>query len=125
MDAVFVELPSFEKLRGHYLSDEAFSSLQKALLANPIAGDIVAGTGGLRKLRHGDERRQKGRRGGIRVLYFWFERGREFWLFTLYDKDERVDLSVAQKATLKEHVEEEVRFRESHCLSVKPTRRLQ
>ena len=125
MDAMFVELPSFERLRGRYLSDEAFSSLQKALLTNPTAGDLVAGTGGLRKLRHADERRQKGRRSGIRVLYFWFERGREFWLFTLYDKDERLDLSMAQKTLLKEHVETEVMLRENRSLSVKPTRLLQ
>jgi hypothetical protein len=46
------------------------SQLQVALMANPEAGDLIEGTGGLRKLRFGDSRRSKGKRGGLRVIYY-------------------------------------------------------
>ncbi|MBU3678222.1 MAG: toxin [Candidatus Kapabacteria bacterium] len=92
MRAMFVELPAFQRHRASYLSDEAFVALQNVLLALPDAGSLIKGTGGLRKLRFGDPRRGKGRRGGIRVIYFWWQEGKQFWLFTLYDKDEMDNL---------------------------------
>lgn len=85
MRAVFVELPPFARYRPDYLSDESLRQLQQALLENPRAGDVMEGTGGLRKLRHTDSRRNKGKRGGLRVIYFFWEAGSQFWLFTLYD----------------------------------------
>lgn len=71
------------------------------MMANPEAGDVIEGTGGLRKLRHGDPRRGKGKRGGLRVIYYWLSAGRQFWLFTLYDKDELKDLSAEERKALK------------------------
>ena len=72
MKAVFVELPAFERHRADYLDDEAFLRLQRLLMLNPVAGVVIPGTGGLRKLRFGDERRGKGKRGGLRVIYYWW-----------------------------------------------------
>ena len=69
MKAVFVELPPFSRLRGDYLGDDGFRSLQDFMMKNPEAGDVIESTGGLRKLRHGDPRRGKGKRGGLRVIY--------------------------------------------------------
>lgn len=100
MKAVFVELPAFERHRGEYLDDEAFRMLQAALMKSPEAGDLIEGTGGLRKLRFADVRRGKGKRGGLRVIYHWWHAGSQFWLYTLYDKDERDDLSPQQRKTL-------------------------
>ena len=57
MKAVFIELPAFERHREEYLDDDSFRGLQVALMGNPEAGDQIAGTGGLRKLRFGDSRR--------------------------------------------------------------------
>jgi len=57
--AVFVELPAFERHRADYLDDEASLRLQRLLMLNPEAGVVIPGTGGLRKLRFGDERRGK------------------------------------------------------------------
>lgn len=57
---VFYELPAFEKRREYYLDDEAFKALQNELIANPKAGAIIQGTGGLRKLRFADETRGQG-----------------------------------------------------------------
>lgn len=93
MKALFVELPAFARFRNDYLDDEGFRGLQTAMILNPEAGDVIEGTGGLRKLRYGDPRRGKGKRGGLRVIYYWWNGESQFWLFTLYDKDELKDLS--------------------------------
>ena len=111
MNALFVELPAFERNRVAYLTDEAFRDLQNAMLKNPEAGDVITGTGGLRKVRHGDATRGKGKRGGLRIIYYWWEPKRQFWLFTLYDKDELDDLSPKEKAILKTLLKQELEER--------------
>ena len=105
MNATFVELLPFERLRAEYLEDEGLRALQAALLENPLAGAVIAGTGGLRKLRRPDPRRRKGKRGGLRVIYYWWERGSQLWLITLYGKDEMGDLSPRERRELKELTE--------------------
>ena len=72
------------------------------LLGNPLAGEVIQGTGGLRKVRLGDSERGKGKRGGIRVIYYWWLEGRQFWLFTLYAKGEMADLSAKERELLSE-----------------------
>jgi len=73
MRALFVELPAFERLRNEYLDDESFRAMQNALMDDPSGGDIIQGTAGLRKLRwYGHKRRGKGKRGGLRVIYFYW-----------------------------------------------------
>jgi hypothetical protein len=57
--SVFIELPPFERYRAEYLEDDAFRVLQMILMQTPDAGDVIQGTGGLRKVRFADERRQK------------------------------------------------------------------
>lgn len=71
--------------------------LQNLLMLHPEAGDTIPSTGGLRKLRFADVRRGKGKRGGLRVFYYWWDTGSQFWLFTLYDKDEMADLTPLQR----------------------------
>jgi hypothetical protein len=111
MKAVFVELPPFARYRADYLDDAGFSSLQKVLMDKPEAGDVIAGTGGLRKVRQGDGRRGKGKRGGLRIIYYWWVSGAQFWLFTLYDKNEMEDLSTQEKRALKSLLERELEAR--------------
>jgi hypothetical protein len=113
MQAVFVELPPFGRFRETYLDDDGFRALQSELMQAPEAGDEIPGTGGLRKLRFGDKRRGKGKRGGLRVIYYWWEPGGQFWLFTLYDKDEVDDLTAADRAALKKMVKAELKERRS------------
>lgn len=91
MKAVFVELPAFERYRTDYLDDADFR--------------------GLRKLRYGDPRRGKGKRGGLRVIYYWWNGGSQFWLFTLYDKDEMADLGTEEKKALKSMLKAELEAR--------------
>lgn len=112
MKAMFVELPAFARLRADYLDDEGLRALQTALMENPEAGDVIEGTGGLRKLRRADPRRGKGKRGGLRVIYYWWDGRHQFWLFTLYDKDEMDDLSAKEKKLLKDMLKRELEARQ-------------
>jgi len=99
--AVFVELPVFERYRAGYLDDKAFAEMQQALMKTPDVGEVIQGTGGLRKMRFADPRRGKGKRGGLRIIYYWWAPGLQFWLYTLYDKDEMADLSPSQRKAMK------------------------
>ena len=114
MKALFVELPPFERWRDSYIDDDAFADLQQLLMQSPEAGVLLPGTGGLRKLRFGDSRRQRGKRGGLRVIYYWWSRGSQFWLFTLYDKGEMSDLTSDQRSQLRAVIKAELAARRGH-----------
>jgi hypothetical protein len=103
----FVEAPAFMRFRDEYLDDDGFAELQGYLASNPEAGDLVPGAGGIRKVRWKDQRRRKGRRGGLRVIYYCFLSEQEIWLLTLYDKDEATDLTKDEKDQLKKALEAE------------------
>jgi hypothetical protein len=81
----FVETKLFTRLVQEYLSDDEYSELQRALLANPEAGAVIPRSGGIRKLRWGVAGRSK--RGGIRVIYFLRTRKGQIWMLTLYPKN--------------------------------------
>lgn len=100
MKATFVELPPFERHRTEYLDDDGYRALQVEMLKNPQAGDVIKDAGGLRKLRFVDKRRRKGRRGGLRVIYYWWIDESQFLLFTIYDKDEMDDLTAQERKQL-------------------------
>ncbi len=73
----FFEAPSFTRYLRDYLSDEEYRSLQHRLTLHPELGNVMPGTGGFRKLRWADPRRGKGRRGGLRVIYYCFSSERQ------------------------------------------------
>lgn len=106
-----VEAPAFTRHLATYLDEDGYRALQQALADQPELGDIIEGTGGFRKLRWPDPRRGKGRRGGLRLIYYFFESERQIWLMTLYDKDEMADLSPAQKKLLNAALENELAAR--------------
>ena len=81
--------------------------MQEALAANPEEGDLIPGAGGIRKLRWRDSRRGKGKRGGLRIIYYCFLSDDEIWLLTLFDKDEASDLTKDEKAQLRRALEAE------------------
>ncbi len=66
---LFIETTLFTRLIYTYMSDEEFTGLQYYLMNHPDAGDIIPGSGGVRKLRWAI--RERGKRGGIRVIYYW------------------------------------------------------
>lgn len=85
---VFIETSVFTKLITRYLSDDEYIGLQKSfLLKYPDAGQIIRGTGGVRKLRWAAP--GKGKRGGLRVIYYWQVSENEIWMLTVYGKSER------------------------------------
>lgn len=108
---VFVELPAFDRHRAEYLDDDSFRALQNYLMTNPTAGLPIPDTGGLRKVRFGDVRRGKGKRSGLRVIYYWWTEGAQFWLFTPFDKDEMADLRPQQRRDLKAMIKAELEAR--------------
>ena len=80
----FVETKLFTKLVQEYLTDDEYAVLQQSLIANPEAGDVIPGSGGVRKLRWGAA--GHGKRGGLRVIYFLRLRSDEIWMLTRYSK---------------------------------------
>jgi hypothetical protein len=80
----FIESPAFERVRTVYLDDDEYADLQQSMMRNPEAGNIVRGSGGVRKLRW--RRQGGGKRGGLRVIYFVCYQPNEFWMLALYAK---------------------------------------
>lgn len=111
MRLVFLETPVFTRLLKRYLGDEDYRRLQEALLAQPQLGEVMPGTGGFRKMRWEDRRRGKGKRGGLRVIYYYLSADNQIWFFTLYDKDELSDLSTEEKRLLKSAIKAELAAR--------------
>lgn len=100
----FIYTPLFERMCRELLDDDAMRQVEARLLVEPRAGDVVAATGGVRKLRVGLPGR--GRRGGARLVYLYVElRGRIYFLL-VYAKNERVDLTPADKKVLRELVKQ-------------------
>jgi len=111
MKLVFFETPIFTRLLPDYLDDDSYQQLQKALIANPEIGVVMRGTGGFRKLRWKDPRRGKGKRGGLRVIYYYLTEDRQIWMFTIFDKDEAADLSADDRQALKQAIRGELKAR--------------
>jgi len=84
---LFIETSLFTRLLSGYLSDDEYLGLQALLMEHPEAGAVVPGSGGVRKLRWAVSGR--GKRGGIRVIYYWKCADDEIWMLTLYAKNER------------------------------------
>jgi len=111
MKLVFFETPLFTRLLPDYLNDESYRTLQKALMENPELGRLMPGTGGFRKVRWEDSRRGKGKRGGLRVIYYQLTSDHQIWFFTIYDKDEATDLTADEKKLLKKAIQTELEAR--------------
>jgi hypothetical protein len=109
----FIEAPAFTRYLSAYLDDEEYRALQKQLGLGPDVEDLIPGTGGFRKIRWADKKRGKGRRGGLRVIYYHFAADHQIWLMTLYGKNEAADLSPGEKKALKSAIEGECRARET------------
>jgi hypothetical protein len=84
---IFIESSIFERVLPAYLDDDEYSDLQQFLMQSPEAGEVVPGSGGVRKVRW--SRPGTGKRGGLRIIYFIRYRPNEFWMLTLYAKAKR------------------------------------
>ena len=103
----FRETELFTRAVTALLSDDEYAELQGALIVDPEAGDVIKETGGLRKLRWSQVRRGKGKRSGVRVIYYWYATGSLIYMLVAYSKDQRDDLSAVQKKALSRLVREE------------------
>lgn len=97
----FIETRIFTKRITALGLEENLRELQDALAKDPLAGDVDAGTGGLRKVRMRDRRRTKGKRSGARVHYLYLEAHSVVYLLFVYGKDERTTLTAREKKELK------------------------
>jgi mRNA-degrading endonuclease RelE of RelBE toxin-antitoxin system len=88
---IFIEASAFSKLLPDYLSDDEYRGLQIYLMQKPDAGDLVRGSGGVRKVRWAPDGR--GKSGGVRVIYYWKKPNHEIWMLTIYSKSERSTIS--------------------------------
>jgi hypothetical protein len=101
----FVETPVFTREVVELINDEELRTLQLALLQRPELGSIIRGSGGLRKLRWAGAGR--GKRGGLRIIYFWDEASETFFMLYVYSKNDLEDLTVQQLRVLSRLVREE------------------
>jgi hypothetical protein len=100
----FVETPIFTKIITR-LDDDEYRALQIALMLRPEQGPIIRGAGGLRKVRWAKP--GSGKRGGLRVIYYWAPREQAFYMLYAYSKNEQQDLTAAQARVLGQLVREE------------------
>ena len=99
----FIEAPAFSKLVYDYLDDAEYAAMQWSLALHPGTGDVIPGSGGIRKLRWKAEGR--GKRGGVRVIYYWRNRAGEIWLLTIYAKNETENVAVEVLRQLKQEID--------------------
>lgn len=88
---IFCESPVFSKALPGILSDEEYFNLQDLLVDRPDAGDLIPGSAGLRKIRVGSG--GKGKRGGARVIYYWYVTPEKIQFCRIYAKSSQADLS--------------------------------
>jgi Protein of unknown function (DUF1044). len=105
----FIETQMFTRAITTLLTDGEYSELQGALVVDPEACDLMPGTAGLRKIRWREERRGKGKRGGVRVIYYWYQSGTLVYMLLAYSKGQQDDLTAREKNVLKKLVTEEFR----------------
>ncbi|MDO4698626.1 MAG: type II toxin-antitoxin system RelE/ParE family toxin [Pasteurellaceae bacterium] len=97
MNLTFIETSLFSRFRAEHISDETFRALQNELLSNPTKGDMIKGLNGVRKIRIADDKRNKGKRGGARVIYFYYTTREHIYFLFAYSKNEAEDLSQEQR----------------------------
>lgn len=98
----FIETSVFTKYIYDYMDDDDFSALQRFLMFHPEYGDLIPEGGGLRKLRW--QGKGKGKRGGVRIIYYFVGKRDEIWLLTIYAKNELTDIPKAVLAHLRKEI---------------------
>jgi hypothetical protein len=102
---VIIETKIFTRQVSELLTDEEYAALQTTLVINPASGPLIIGSGGLRKIRW--RARERGKRGGTRIIYYWAARHEQLLMLLIYPKNEQDDLSSDQLKILRAIVESE------------------
>lgn len=100
-----IETPIFTKIILTLLPNGLYQELQKVLILKPDVGKIITGSGGIRKLRWSIP--GKGKRGGIRVIYYWYTPQSKILMLYAYSKSKQEDLTTEQLKILKNLLEED------------------
>ena len=99
----FIESPFFTKTLGRYLDDDEYCELQLHLIKQPDSGMVVPGSGGVRKVRWAAEGR--GKRGGLRVIYYLRLARGQIWMLSLYSKNLRENIPAHVLKSMKEAID--------------------
>lgn len=100
---IFIETKVFTDAILSCMDDDTYADLQQHLVKHPDGGVLIPGSGGLRKIRWGGSGR--GKRGGTRIIYYWWMPSRIFMLLA-YTKNKKDNLTAAEKSVLRKLVEE-------------------
>src|SRR5579864_5839235 len=101
----FIETSVFTRIITELLDPDEYQALQDALILRPEAGDVIPGAEGLRKIRWGAEGR--GKRGGLRVIYYFKNDRGQIYLLYAYPKNKQENLTPEQKKILTNLVKDE------------------
>ena len=101
---IFIETPLFTKLIKDFLPDENYRLLQQTILIRPEVGDLIRGGGGLRKIRWNVP--GSGKRGGLRIIYYWDVPEETIYMLLPYKKSKQKDLTSAQLKVLRGLIKE-------------------
>lgn len=100
---IFIETPIFTRRAKELMNEDAYIALQRVLVLNPSAGDVMEDTGGIRKIRIAAK--GHGKRGGARVIYYHFVSASQIALLMIYPKNEQQDLPADERRALKAVIE--------------------
>jgi len=103
VDFEFVEVDIFSKQLLSILTDEEYVELQAYLISRPMAGSLIPGGKGIRKLRWGFS--DKGKSGGVRVIYYVYLKNYRIYMINIYKKTTQADLSKHKLASLAFYVD--------------------
>ena len=104
-----IETPVFTDWVCKTLKDEDYMEFQFALMEHPDMGDLIPGGHGLRKVRWKIPGKGKGKRGGVRIIYYWFVKESQILLLLAYEKAEKGNLTAREIKLLREIVEREMK----------------
>lgn len=107
---IFIETKHFTRIISDLLSDDEYAALQFDLRGHPDVGDIIEGSGGIRKIRFAAK--GKGKRGGARVIYYWKVTRSQILLLDAFSKNEKTDLTKDEIKHLRRIVDAESRHEE-------------
>lgn len=99
----FVETRLFSRIVGEYLAEDDYALLQAWLLLHPESGAVIPGAGGVRKLRWAA--RGRGKRGGLRIVYYLRLGRSEIWMLTIYAKNETADIPLHVLRRIREEID--------------------
>jgi hypothetical protein len=100
-----IETSIFTRRIPEFYSDDEYRELQAEIIAHPDIGKVIPGSGGIRKMRW--HKKGIGKRGGLRILYYWFIQPKKILMLFAYQKNKQEDISKDQLKTLRKIIEEE------------------